>query len=165
MPNGTKPKDAYEPVASVPDDLKWRGVSGRPSLTHTTLVSVPGALFKLIRDRSTGAVQYFRLKDMGPEMTPKEKLDAEPERKEQVRYRVGTQCWFIDEGRWYLCEVVDRTGYAPGTGTEKRIVIKSVTGFDADRQKAWAFGELLEFPALENNRLFQRLRPLKDRYQ
>jgi hypothetical protein len=155
--------DKYEPVDKIPDGLKWKPAPGRPSPTHTKLVSTPGGFFALVRCRETGAVQHFRLKDMGHEMSSKAKLDAEPTR-EQVRYRVNAHCWFVDgPGRWFLVKVVDRTGEAAGTGTEKRITIESVTGFDADRIIEWPYGPALEFPSLPNNPMFMRLRPFKDR--
>lgn len=154
----------YEPIDTVPADLKWKPAHGRPSRTHTKLVSTPGSCFRLERDLKTGQVRYFRLKNLGPEMSPKDKIDAEPEREEQIRYRVGAHCWYIEEGRWFLVEVVDRLGYAPGTGTEKRLVMKSVTGFDADRVAPWPFGELYEIPADQRYQAFQRLRPLRDRH-
>lgn len=155
----------YEPVESIPEGVKWRPQPGQPSKTHTKMISTPGAFFRLERNRDTGEVRYFRLKDMGKERTPKDKIDAEPTRGHQVRYRVGTRCWFVEANRWFLVEVVDRLGGAPGTGTEKRIVIKPVDPLDADKQTAWPYSDLLEFPAYANNQLFQRLRPLKDRYQ
>ncbi len=164
-----KPLSEYEPVASVPDDLKWRPQVGHPSKTHVKMVSTPGQFFRLERELATGAVKYYRLKDMGPAMTSKEKLDTEPTRGAQVRYRVGAQCWFIDQGRWFLVKVVDRTGGAAGTGTENRITIAPVTGFDADKQAPWPYGEFLEFPTSQGRKgyspLFDRLRPLRDRYQ
>ena len=155
---------AYEPVESVPDDIKWRPVCGMPSKTHVSLVSTPGGFFRLKRELATGAVQYFRLKDLGPNAAPKEKIDAEPKREGQVRYRVGAKCWFVVDGRWFLVEVVDRTGGAAGTGDEKRITIKPASTHDADKLTPWPYDEFLEFVAQPSNPLFQRLRPLKDRY-
>lgn len=157
--------DEYEPVAEVPEGIKWRPAGGHPSKTHTRLFSTPGGFFRLERDRATGEVRYWRKKDMGPSATPKEKLDAEPTRGYQVRYKVGAHCWFVEDNRWFLVEVVDRLGETPGTGTEKRIVLKPVNELDADKERAWPYGELLEFPAYPNNPLFLRLRPLKDRYR
>lgn len=190
-----RPRKAdYEQVDSVPDGLRWKPAPGpragsgsgpprkppspderknkrrererrTPEQATTTLFSFANT-YMLVRMRATGAVTYYRLKDM-PEKSPAEKIDAEPTKKEQVRFRVGAQCWFVDTGgRWFLCEVVERTGHDRATfGEPGRIVIKSVTGWDADRKAPWEYGDLLEFPDKPNNPLFMRLRPLKARYQ
>lgn len=152
----------YEPVDSVPAGLTWKLHEGRPSNDHTVHVSF-GRVYKRVVNRKTGFTQYFKLKD-APAAAPAEKIDAEPKRAGQVRYRVGGHCWFVDATRWYLVEVVSRVGRSTGTvGDPKRIVIKPVTGWDADHQKEWPNGAELEFPSTPNNPLFQRLRPLKDR--
>lgn len=163
MPRTRPKKEDYEPVASVPEGLTWKP---GPGVTTNVMLYSIGNIYKLVRDRVTGAVQYFKLKDTGPEKSPNEKIDAEPAREAQVRYRVGTMCWFIDEGsHWFLCEVVERTGKDRATfGEPQRITIKSVNGRDADKQVEWPYG-LLEFPAKENNPIFARLRPLKARYR
>lgn len=158
-----KPASAYEPVPTVPDGLKWRPQIGKPNKTYVKLVSTPGAYYRLERSRETGEVRYFKLKDTGPEMSPKEKIDTEPTRKD-VRYRVGTKCWFVDVGeKWFLVEVTDRT--PRGQGHDPRITIKPCEPLDADKRAAWPHGELLEFPASPDSQLFTRLRPLKDRYR
>lgn len=166
-PRRSKHGERYEPVDKVPDGLKWKPQGGPGGKNVTVLLSTPGSFYKLIRDRNTGDVVYFKLKDFGPAVSPAEKIDAEPKRKGQVRYRKGATCWFVDAGSlWYLVEVVDRIGDDRATfGEPHRIVIKSVTGFDAERRTAWAYGDLLEFPAKPDNQMFMRLRPLKDRYQ
>ena len=149
-------KADYEPVDSVPEGLKWKPAGGNPAKGHTVLLSF-GNIYRLVRDRTTGEVQYFKLKDT-PEKSPSEKIDAEPKKQEQIRYNTGKLCWFIDTGsRWFLCKVVERK--------PNRIVLRSETGWDADKQAPWPYGELLEFPCKENNPLFCRLRPLKARYR
>ncbi len=158
----------YDPVApeTVPEGIRWK-----PATPHTgkrrAYTSMFGNLYRLVRTLATGEVQYFKLKDADVAATPKEKIDAEPEHKDQVRYRIGCQCWFIETADvWYLVEVVDRVGEDRSTfGEPKRIVLKSATGWDADRKVQWPYGDLLEFPASPNNPMFARLRPLKDRAQ
>lgn len=154
-------KGQYEPVPaeSVPADLRWKPApwGGRPTKYLTTMFSL-GNIYKLVRVRATGEVSYFKLRDDRP-ATPAEKIDAEPARRQQIRYRTGARCWFVDTGdRWFLCVVVERK-QNPG-----RITITPVTGIDADKRSYWEHGEALEFPATRDNRLFQRLRPLRDRY-
>jgi hypothetical protein len=114
-----------------------------------------GNFYKLVRSRETGEVQYFKLKDTGPEISPAEKIDAEPTKKGQVRYRVGSHCWFVLDGRWFCCEVVSRP--------PNRIVLRPVTGWDADRQAPWPHDGALEISDKPSNSLFQLLRPLKAR--
>ena len=159
-----KDYDAFERVDTVPDGMKWMPTQGAPQASaNFTVLRTIGDYYRLIRNRATGEVAYFKRKVADAPATPAAKIDAEPEREKQVRYRKGTFCWFVDtDGRWYCCEVVDRQ--APNTGdAAKRITIRSTTGFDAERVKAWPYGDLLEFPAKENNPLFLRLRPLKAR--
>ena len=162
-------KAKYEPVAPelVPGDLKWKFPRGMPNSSMRVFLSTPGGYYKLVRDLNTGAVEYFKLKDQGPAPASREKIDAEPEKKGQVRYRVGARCWFVDTGnRWYLVEVVDRVGADRATfGEPCKIVIKPVGTFDADKQAPWPYTPELEFPAYPNNPMFMRLRPLKARYQ
>ncbi len=154
-PHRVKASD-YEPVATVPDGLRWKPAVGWPPAGKTVLLSF-GNAYRLERTLATGEVQYFKLKDV-PEKSPSEKIDAEPVKPSQVRYNTGKLCWLIDTGgRWFLCKVVERT---PG-----RIVLRSETGWDADKQAPWTYGELLEFPAVLTNPLFARLRPLKARYR
>lgn len=140
-----------------PNEYTWKPQPGfHASKTHVTLFST-GNIYKLVRELATGAVTYYKLKDTGPEASSKDKIDAEPTPK-QVRYKQGAHAWFIDTGgRWYCVNVVQRKQ------RPDRIVIASVTGWDADRVCAWPYGGELEFPADRNNPLFQRLRPLKAR--
>ena len=169
-------KDRYEQVASVPDNLRWKPApwGSRPRVpgsrreklppnSHTVMFSL-GNEYKLVRTRATGEVVYYRLKDI-EQKSPAEKIDTEPAKPEQVRYRVGCFCWFVDsDSRWYCCEVVERTGGDRATaGDAHRITLRPVTGWDAERVKEWPYGDLLEFPSLPANPLFQRLRPLKAR--
>ncbi len=149
----SKRKDLYEQIPSPPDGVKWKPGRGPANKIVTVMYSTPGEYYKLIRDRNTGDVVYYKLKDAAAAATPKEQIDAEPERKKQVRYRENAVCWWVDNGRWFLVKVVKRE--------PKRITITSVTGWDADRQKEWPEGLELEFPA--PGQLFKRLRPLKDR--
>lgn len=152
-------RDEYRSVteAEVPQGIKWNPPKGGAPADHrfTVLYSF-GKFYKLVRDRQTGEVVYFQRKDMPAGATPKEKIDAEPPKPKQVRYREGTNAWWVDNGRWFLIKVVKRT-QNPDT-----IIISSVTGWDADKQKEWPLGLELEFPA--NGQLFKRLRPLKARY-
>jgi hypothetical protein len=145
--------DKYERVEDAPPDVKWIPMQGKPEARFTVLRTI-GDFYRLIRDRDTGAVSYYkRTLDDVPAKSPAEQIDAEPEPLKQQRYHKGSQCWFVDTGdRWYLVKVADRT--------PNRITIASVTGFDSDRKCPWPYGELLEFPAMANNPLFMRLRKL-----
>jgi hypothetical protein len=146
----------YEPVDTAPEGLKWKPVKGGHAAGYTVLLSFGGA-YKLVRSRTTGDVQYFKLRD-DTVKSPAEKIDAEPVKTGQVRYNTGKLCWFIDTGgRWFLCKVVDRP--------PDRIVLSSETGWDSERQAPWEYGALLEFPDRANNPMMQRLRPLKARYR
>ncbi len=151
----------YEQVDTVPEGLTWkpgRGPqSGRTQGANTTLFSL-GNLYKLVRVRDTGAVTYFRLRDQGPEKSTAESIDAEPAPLKQQRFHVGALCWFISEGRWFQVQVVSRT-----QGSTARIVIRSHTGWDAERQTPWPLAGDLEFPAKPSNPIFQRLRKLSAR--
>ncbi len=149
--------------AEVPVGTQWKGQSGYGnSKTHTTLFSLYGCTYKLVRELATGEVCYFKLKDTGPEKSPAAKIDAEPGddgKKAQVRYKVGSHCWLVEPGAlWYLCTVVAREP-APAS----RITIKPVTGWDADRKAQWPYSEELQFVAKASNVTFQRLRPLQAR--
>lgn len=150
-------KDAASFVAvdSVPDGLVWAPYKG-PDTNFTVLRSI-GDYYRLVRDRNTGAVVYFKRKHDDDKISPAETIDAEPQPPKQVRYRVGTQCWFVIDTRWYLVEVVERQAHP------ERITLRPVTGWDAERQTEWVFGELLQFGVTQNFRLFQHLRPLKAR--
>jgi hypothetical protein len=154
-------KEDYEPIAydAIPVGVKWK-----PSPPHVgptrAFVSLFGARYRLERVLETGEVTYFERKGLDPDpvATPKDKIDAEPEKKGQTRYRVGAHCWFVGDGaRWFLCEVLER-GY-------RRITIKPVTGWDAERLVHWPHPEPFSFSSrIENDGdLARRLRPLKDR--
>lgn len=142
----------YDPIESAPDGIKWKPVQGRPSKTHVTLYSI-GDVYKLVRVLETGEVAYFKRKDTDA-ISLSKKIDDEPDKAKQVRYRVGQMCWLIDDaGRWYCCEVMKRG--------PRNIELRSVTGFDAERTAAWPYGEVLAFSP--KTVLFRRLRPLKAR--
>jgi hypothetical protein len=159
MPTIKFRKEDYVECASVPEGLKWKPMVGRPHGPVVRMLSI-GNLYKSVRDLKTGAVTYYKHKsvDGDKEKSPAVKIDAEPEWKSSTHYLPGARAWFIDTGaRWFLVEVVKRTD-------ARRIVIKSVTGWDADKQTPWGYGEELEFPARQNNPLYQRLRKLSARY-
>lgn len=150
-------KDDYEPIApeDLPEGLTWKPAPWASS--GTTVMFSLGNTYKLVRVRATGEISYYRLKGSDVPATPKEKIDAEPAPRQQIRYRTGAHCWFIDTGsRWFLCTVVERKK------DPDRITIAPVSGIDADRRSHWEHGEALEFPT--GSRLFKRLRPLRDRY-
>ncbi len=169
----------YEPVEAIPEGVVWKQHVGRPSQTHRTLLSTPGGAYKLVRSLETGEVKYFKLKDSGPVKSPaeiaasKEKIDAEPAPPKQVRYRVGALCWLIEPSSvaplWYLCNVVARIGEDRATfGEPKRIILRPVTGWDAERKVQWPHGvseegQPEELSLVANPRNMQRLRPLKAR--
>lgn len=148
--------DLYGPVLTVPDGIRWKPAKPA-SKTHVVLVSMFGGRYKLARDRSTGEVAYYELKGQDAPRTPKETIDAEPEKRKQIRYRVGAGCWFVVDGRWFLCKVIER-----GQGN---CVIASETGWDDERVTQWPYGETLQFSVNRDNdgNLFQRLRPLQAR--
>lgn len=145
-------QEDYESVESVPDGLTWKPLRNEGGKTRTVLFSL-GNYYKLIRDRSTGAVQYFKLKDTGPAMSDKAKIDSEP-KSAQHRLRVGSRCWYVDNGKWFLMTVVARD--------DKSLTLQTVTGWDADRTKEWRTDILFQIQA--HGELRKRLRPLKDRY-
>ncbi len=153
-PSPPKLDPRYEPIdyALIPVGVKWKPY---PPYTGSTraYVSLFGAQYKLIRTLETGAVAYFVLKDKGPAPTPKAQLDAEPEGAQQQRYYAGSSCWYVDSGRWFLMTVLAREG--------ARMVITSVTGWDAEREKEWPVGVRLTLDRY--GELGKRLRPLKDR--
>lgn len=135
---------------------KRRKATASPKVT---MFSTPGSYYMLVRELNTGVVTYFKRKGAEPAMTPKDKIDAEPTRGHQVRYRKGAMCWFIgDASRWFLCTVVERG--------PKSITITPVTGWDAERVVRWPHPNPLKFSsnATNDGDLFRRLRPLKDRY-
>lgn len=147
-----KDLDQYDRVDTVPDDLKWRPVQGSGPRRYTVLCTI-GDFYRLVRDRDTGEVAYFKRKDADQPKSPAEKIDEEPKAK-QVRYRVGAHCWYVDNGKWFLMSVVERDG--------AKMTLKSVTGWDADRTKEWPVDVLFHLKA--GGTLFRRLRPLKARY-
>ncbi len=150
-----KDRDNYERVETVPDGMTWRPFFGPGDARFTVLCTI-GDFYRLIRDRDTGAVVYFKMKDTGPEISPKEKIDAEPPKPKQVRFRKGTRCWFVvDTGHWFLCDVEDRL--------PQRIVLRPVTGWDVDRQVEWQLVAPLELSSVSH--AFKRLRPLAARYR
>lgn len=153
-PKPPKLDDRYEPIdyALIPVGIKWKPC---PPFTGATraYVSMFGGQYKLIRILETGAVTHYTLKDEGPAATPKAQLDAEPGTPAQQRYRAGSSCWYVDNGRWFLMTVVSREG--------RRMVITSVTGWDAEREKEWPVG--VELALDRYGELGKRLRPLKDR--
>lgn len=160
MPGERPRKSDYEPIApdAVPAGIKWKPAVGRSGATRA-FVSMFGAQYRLERVLETGEVTYYKRKgDEPPPATPKEKIDAEPTRGHQVRYRTGATCWFVESGRWFLVKVVKRS-----TGPD-RITIRPEARLCADKLTPWTWGDALEFPAAPNNRLFRMLRPLKDRY-
>lgn len=152
----------YTPVRieDVPKGLSWKLTPGAARNLGYVLEYSMGRIYKRVTDKRTGDAIYYRLLDL-PEATPAEVIDSEPTTGTptlggQTRYHVGNHCWFIDtDERWYLCTVVARTPH--------RITIRPVTGRDADREKDWPYGGELEFPCNANNRVFQRLRPLRMR--
>lgn len=150
----SKRKDLYEQIPSPPDGVKWKPGRGPADKIVTVMYSTPGEYYKLIRDRNTGDVVYYKLKDAAAAATPKEQTDAEPERKKQQRFRVGAQCWYVTtEGRWFLCLVQSRR--------PAHITLCPVTGWDAERQVKWTLPGFLEIRT--GNPAFQRIRKLKDR--
>lgn len=161
MSNYPPGPEGYEPVdyAAIPVGVKWKPSRGKPGPHTRTMYSTPGNTYKLIRQLDTGDVAYFKLKDTGPEKSPAEKIDAEPQKKGQVRYRVGSYCWLVLDGLWFCCEVMKR-GREPGT-TVPTIELRPTTGWDADRKASWPHGETLTFSA--RTPLFKHLRPLKAR--
>jgi hypothetical protein len=145
----------YTPVATVPEGLTWKPFGGAVNKTHVVLLSL-GNLYRLERNRETGEVAYFKHKDVDAPKSSAETIDAEPKKKD-VRFRVGSRCWFVDTGpRWYLVEIVRRA--------DNRITIKSVAPFDADKTAPWPYPEELEFVDNPKNPLLQRLRKLNARY-
>lgn len=150
-------KSQYERVDSIPDGCAWKPGAGPQPKECTVLYSL-GNIYKIVRFKATGEVHYFKLKDTGPEKSPADQIDAEPKRPQQIRFRKGTQCWFVDAAaRWYLCSVLERDA--------KRIVLKPETGMDAERATPWPYPDTLEIPAKQNNALYLRLRPLAARYR
>lgn len=148
----------YTPIkaADVTPGLTWKRSVGKH--THVRVEYSFGNVYKRVTDTRTGDVIFYRLLAEAP-ATPAERIDAEPQKSGQVRYRLGSHCWFVDnDSRWYLCVVVDRKPLP-----QRRITIRPVTGRDAEREKDWPYGGELEFPAKDNNPLFLRLRPLKAR--
>lgn len=149
-------KDAYEPIdyALIPAGTKWKPAAPYTGNTRA-FISLFGGQYKLIRDLTTGEVTYYTLKDKGPPATPKEQIDAEPEHPKQQRFRTGVHCWYVDDaGRWFCCLVESRG--------ENSIVLRSITGWDAERLTAWPFGDG-PVEISDRSQAFKRIRKLKDR--
>lgn len=146
----------WEKVADVPKDLKWKPAVGYHNPGLTVLHSI-GDFYRLVRIRDTGHVDYFRNKNVGPEKSLAEKIDAEA-KKQLVRYHVGHLAWLIAETTlWYLVRVV------AVTESPDHMIVQSETGWDATRIEPWPYSELFEFP--RPGQVYDRLRPLKARYQ
>lgn len=151
------------PLDAEPD-VRWRPAKHiKKTNPNTVMVSTPGGFYKLVRQRDTGEVKYFKHKsvdELPPDRkSPAELIDAEPKKKGQVRYRVGALCWFVDsDAKWYLCKVLARQG------SPSRITIKPETGWDAERKMPWPYADPIQFPAYATSPMFMRLRPLKARY-
>ncbi len=152
MANHPPKAEAYEQIDHEPD-ARWKPSANR-SLEYVVMFSTPGNFYKLVRSRATGEVTYYRLRDMGPAVAPKEKIDAEPVTGRPKHQHVGSKCWYVENGKWFLVKVERPRKHA--------IVLRSETGQDADRQTPWPYGEALE--VLDNSEVFKRLRPLRDRY-
>lgn len=152
----------YEPIDAslVPAGITWKIGSAR-RLHEMVYVSANSREFLMIRNRTTGACAYGRRRDL-PQISPAETIDAEPPRP-RLHLRVGSQCWFVTDGHWFLVEVVAR-----GANYD-RMTIKSVTGKDAERAADWPYGELVDFPVSKNRGkssglgFYDRLRPLSAR--
>lgn len=145
--------DQYEDVDTVPDGLKWKRGEGRASRIEYSM----GKVYR--RKTVDGVVTLSKLID-DPRASPVKKIDSEPERLDQVRYKVNTHCWYVDDGGvWYLCRVVSRQG----TPLPKRITLSSVTGWDAEHKTEWPYGEEFQFTAQFSNACYRRLRPLRAR--
>lgn len=145
------------PASALPAGVKWKPPKGRQDGRFTTLTSI-GDLYRLLRDRETGDVVYYKRIDSHADLvTPAEVLDAEPKPRKLGLVRVGGVAWFIDDaGFWYCVDVVAR---APG----KSVTIRSRTGWDADRVRAWPYPELLEIDDRQHSFLKKRLLPFKAR--
>lgn len=167
-PQKSKFADRYQPIdaSEVSSKVVWNRGAGR---SHKACFYSLGKNYKKLVDLATGAVEYFKLKDTAeapihpwtpkPTATPTSSpvtIDAEPQRRLQVRYRLGVQCWYVHEGRWYLCEVVKRT-----PKPRSKMTIRPVTGRDSTREVTWPFDGDLEFAP--KSTWFAHLRPLRDR--
>jgi hypothetical protein len=153
----SKRAELYEPIelSAMPAGVKWKPRRGPPSKTHVVFYSTPGSFYKLMREIASGDVVYFKLKDTGPSISPAERIDAEPVAPKQVRYHAGSHCWFVRDGLWFCCLVVERT-VSPAT-----VTLRPVTGWDADRKAQWPHEGDFTFPA--KSRWFNHMRPLKAR--
>lgn len=143
----------YERVESVPDGMTWRPAFG-PGDARFTMLCTIGDYYRLIRNRVSGEIAYYKRKHDDDAKSPAEKIDAEPTPRQQARFHTGSFAWFVDiHNRWHCVEVVRRT--------DNRITIRSATGWDAERVAPWPYPGELEFPTTP--RFMQRLRKLKER--
>ena len=86
--------------------------------------------------------------------TPKEILDAEPARPKQQRFRVGAQCWFVHDTRWFLCVVESRR--------RGHLTLRCDTGWDDKHEAEWPFGAgPVEISS--TSQAFKRVRKLHER--
>lgn len=85
--------------------------------------------------------------------TPKELLDAEPTRLKQQRFRVGTQCWFVHDTRWFLCIVESRR--------RGHLTLRCDTGWDDKHEAPWPWEGPVEISS--TSQAFKRVRKLHDR--
>ncbi len=72
-----------------------------------------------------------------------------------MRFSAGQEVWFIGQhGRWYRCKLVEHN--------RRVTVLRSLTGFDAERQVPWPYPEELAFSSYQSV-LYRRLRPASAR--
>jgi hypothetical protein len=106
-----------------------------------------------VRKRYRAEAAQISLAESSAELD-RARIDAEPTPPRGPKLSVGNRVWFIDTtARWFELEVVERQG--------RNITFKSVTGWDADREVEWPYGNLLEFNP--QNGLGTRLRHITAR--
>lgn len=81
------------------------------------------------------------------------RIDAEPVPAKRSPLHVGSHAWFIDAGRWFEIEIVERS---PNT-----VTVRSVTGWNATGEITWPFGDLFEFNL--RSPIYKRLFPMSAR--